>query len=357
LLQLGKLGKRGVSAGALVLLFACVASAGPIRPKGIAAARGQGEGVEPTAGIATGQKLFDFRSGFWLNLHHFLFLQAVLATPDARKGHAESAAQDAGAAPQISPDQKATWGKAVRFYMQYGKRDPLTDHELLLVNYELSDAGNSSSLAGRRLPTGMEAVLEEAAPVYRDHWWAEHDRKNREWAMAASKLIREYGAPIAQRIAVAFQAEWPREETTAEVVIYANWAGAYTATNSTLITISSSDPAGQSEAALETLFHEASHALVDNFQKQLDAHLRAVGKTATFALTHAIIFYTAGTLTVESLAKNNIRDYSPYAIKNGMYERVKDWKHYKEICDNDWLPYLDGKTTFDAALTQMAKDF
>lgn len=357
MLQLGRFGKIGVSAGALVLLLAGVASAGAIHPIEIGAARSQGEGVEPTAGIATGQKLFDFRSGFWMNLHHFLFLQAVLATPEARKGHGEIAAQDAGVAPLLSPDQKAAWDKAVNFYMQYAKRDLLMDRELVLANYELSDAGNSPSLAGRRLPAGMRAALEEVAPVYRDRWWGEHDRKNREWVQAAAKLIRDYGAQMAQRIAAAYQTQWPKEETTAEVVIYANWAGAYTVVDSTLITISSSDPAGQGEAALETLFHEASHALVDVFQKQLDGHLRAAGKTATFQLTHAIIFYTAGTITAEALAKNNIHDYSPYAIRNGMYERVKDWKHYKEICDNDWLPYLDGKTTFDAALTRMAKDF
>lgn len=33
-------------------------------------------------------EFFELHSGFWLNLHHFLYLQAVLATPDARKGGA-----------------------------------------------------------------------------------------------------------------------------------------------------------------------------------------------------------------------------------------------------------------------------
>jgi len=162
----------------------------------------QGEGVEPTASVATTQKLFDFRSGFWINLHHYLLLQAVLATPEARKGHAESAAQAA------SP--------------------------------------------GRAMPP---------SPVYRALWWKNHDRLNRAWIAGAGELVAEYGPAMSRRVAAAFQTEWPSGPTPVEVVLYANWAGAYTVINSTLITISSAEPA-QGPEPLEMLFHEASHALV-----------------------------------------------------------------------------------------------
>jgi hypothetical protein len=346
-----------VSTAALVVVFSSMASAEASVSARRMKAAAQGAGVEPTAGIVTGQRLFNFRSGFWLNLHHFLYLQAVLATPEARKDLAETTEQNPEAAVRLSPEQKAIWDKALSFYAPYGKRDPLRDRELIKVNYELSDAGNSPSLAGRELPKGMQSVLEEAAPVYRALWWSFHDRKNREWAGAAARLIQEYGASMTKRIAAAYQTDWPKEPTTTEVVIYANWAGAYTTLDSTLITISSADPSDESYTALETLFHEASHALVGKLQERLDTQVRAAGKTATFQLTHAIIFFTAGTITSESLAKNNIHDYIPYAVKYGLYDRIGDWKHYKEVCDRDWLPYLDGKISFDLALTQVAKDF
>lgn len=340
------------------LLFAAFCSAAvSAEASHVANRKFQAEIVEPTARIDTAQPAFDFRSGFWINLHHFLFLQAVLATPDARKGHAETAARESGGAPTLPPEQKIAWEKAVDFYMEFAKRDPLSDRDLVAANYELSDAGNSKSLKGRRLPPAMQSVVEEAAPVYRALWWPEHDRRNHEWAISAGSLVQEYLPRIVRRIAVAYQTDWPKEAITTEVVTYANWAGAYTVTNSTLITISSTDPAGQGYAALETLFHEASHAMVNNFQKQLDDHLHAVGKSATFQLTHAIIFYTAGTLITEALNTKNIHDYVPYAIKNGLYDRVADWKHYRDICEKDWLPYLDGKTSFDAALTNLAADF
>jgi len=74
------------------LLFAAFCSAAvSAEASHVANRKFQAEIVEPTARIDTAQPAFDFRSGFWINLHHFLFLQAVLATPDARKGHAETA--------------------------------------------------------------------------------------------------------------------------------------------------------------------------------------------------------------------------------------------------------------------------
>jgi hypothetical protein len=315
----------------------------------------QGEGVEPTASVATAQKLFTFRSGFWINLHHYLLLQAVMATPAARKGQGENIAQAASRAPEMSAAQKAAWSKAAQLYLRFGNRDPLRDQELILINYELSDAGNSPSLKGRRLSPELAAALEEAAPVYRALWWPEHDLRNRAWIQSAAKLVEEYGPAMSQRVAAAFQIVWPAEPTPVEVVLYANWAGAYTVVNSTLITISSSDPAGQGPAALESLFHEASHAFIGNVERKLDAHLRAAGKTPTFDIVHVIIFYTAGAAALEVLRKN-AGGYIPYALKNGLYDRVPNWNHYREICEKDWQPYLDGRTTLDAALAQIAGD-
>ena len=61
-------------------------------PSRVLAETNQAEGVEPTADVPTSQKLFEFRSGFWINLHHYLLLQAVIVTPGARKGRGEHCA-------------------------------------------------------------------------------------------------------------------------------------------------------------------------------------------------------------------------------------------------------------------------
>jgi hypothetical protein len=328
-----------------------------IQPQAHAASTDQNKENEPTAAVATDQPDFDFRSSFWVNLHHFVYLQAVLAKPGGRKGSAELSARDAAGVPTMSASQKAAWDKAVSYYARFTKSDLLEQDDFILANYEFSNAGNSASCPGTQLPAQMRAVLEAAAPVYRALWWKEQDRRNREWIASAGKLVHDYEG-IGPRIASLYATEWPRRKTPVEVVFYADFGGAYTTTQpTTLITISSVDPGNQGYATPETLFHEASHALIDTLQRQLASRLSAAGKTPTYQLIHVIIFYTAGEVTAEALARNGIRDYVPYAIKYGLYTRVPGWAHYRELCEQDWQPYIDGKIGFDETLSRMSRDF
>ncbi len=99
---------------------------------------------------------------------------------------------------EMTREQRAIWDRALAYYRQFGSSDALRDPTSVTANYELSDAGNSSSLAGRHLPPEMVIVLETAAPVYRALWWSEQDRQNQHWIDAASSLVRgnEHGPCI-----------------------------------------------------------------------------------------------------------------------------------------------------------------
>ena len=58
---------------------------------------------------------------------------------------------------------------------------------------------------------------------------------------------------------------WPKDPIRVDVSEYANWAGAYTYTygwSRVHEIVSSADPADQGDAALEILFHEATHGFV-----------------------------------------------------------------------------------------------
>jgi hypothetical protein len=298
---------------------------------------------------AGSQPYFDFHSGFWINLDHFLYLQAVLATPRARR---EQAVTTERALPirEMTPAQHAAWGKALGYYRQFGGSDPLWDRRLIVANYELSDVGNASSLASRRLPSEMIAALDEAAPVYRALYWNEQDRQNRRWIELAAPLVREYGRTLARRIALIYRTQWPKEKIPVEVVLYADWAGAYTTTNSTLITVSSADPANQDAAALEILFHEASHALVGSVRQALAAQCKMQHRSLHPPdLWHAILFYTTG-----ELVKELIPGYTPYADANGLWARA--WPKYQPVIRRDWQPYLDGRVSFWTAIQHMVSD-
>jgi hypothetical protein len=44
----------------------------------------------------------------------------------------------------------------------------------------------------------------------------------------------------------------------------------------------------------------------------------------------------------------------PYAARFGLYSG--SWEHFRELLDLYWLPYLDGRVSFDTAIARMAAD-
>ena len=120
---------------------------------------------------AAQQTTFDFHSNFWVNLHHFLYEQAIAKTPEA--------------------SESVDWQHALEAY----RRD-ITPHELLSrdiagINSALStvDIDNAESLKGSGLDAELVGILEKAAPVYRARWWPQHNRANLAWIAAATPLV------------------------------------------------------------------------------------------------------------------------------------------------------------------------
>ena len=277
---------------------------------------------------AAGQTLFEFHSGFWLNLHQFLC--------------SEQAAGASGA---------TEWQSAIEYYKrEIIPRDLLSD-EAAAVNFSLSLAGSEPALAVNGLDPELAAVLSKAAPLYRRLVWPGHDRTNRAWIASLEPLLARYGAPMSRELAAVWQTQWPRVPIRVDVSAYAGTNGAYTTLDPAHITITSTDASYQGDAALEMLFHEASHTLDGNMRAALTAELKRQNRLLhrrTFS--HAILFYTAG-----EIAKRYLSDYEPYAIRNGVLER--GWPGSVTILEKDWKPYLQGRTTLAEALAAIVTDY
>jgi hypothetical protein len=148
------------------------------------------------------RNFFAFHSGFWINLHHFLYLEAQQV--EAQKGAhvlAESKA-DSDELKKLSAAEHAAWESAVSYYSrELVRRDLLFDDELIAVKDQLEDEEASSDLAQARIPAELKSVLLEAAPVYRKHWWPRHDAGNRAWMAQVTPLLGQYGAGLSTRMA------------------------------------------------------------------------------------------------------------------------------------------------------------
>jgi hypothetical protein len=112
----------------------------------------------------------------------------------------------------------------------------------------------------------------------------------------------------------------------------------------THVQISSRNPGYQGPAALEMVFHEASHELVSPRRGPIAELLaftaRETGATVHRSLWHGLLFVTVGEVVRETLAAAGEGPYKPVAddVFRG------DWKvMYRPLVDH-WLPFVRGET-------------
>jgi hypothetical protein len=324
--------------------------------------------------------VFEFHSGFWLNLHHALYREAKERVSPAEHAVGDLAhpAAPPAARPVLTPSEQRAWDDAVNYYAaNYATRDLLFSNDLILLKNQLGDFEDCDELSGAKkkscdagLPPNITHILEAAGTVYRAHSWAQHDRANRRWIAGIAPLVREQGVGLSERLASIYQTRWPKSKIRVDVSAYANWAGAYTTLDPLRVVISSLDSRNQDSAALEVLFHEASHGIAEPVEQAIARECKQRDKAIPRDLWHALIFYTTGEVIRPVMTAANDRPpegelpasaasdgdtpgggYTPYAVKEGLYQR--GWDDYLKVLTRFWQPYLDGKATFDDAIARM----
>lgn len=286
-------------------------------------------------GQAQEQAAFRFQSGFWINLHHFLYRQAF-----------DSAADKSAASMPSARAQDEAWNRALDYYQTAFAGKDLLQRDMAIIKNALSNAGNAASLKVAGLDADLTAALEAAAPAYRARW-REHDLRNRAWIRRLRPLLAEHDRVLKGRLSSAYATAWPERAIRADVVFHANWAGAYTTLYPTRITIASNDPDESAAESLEILFHEASHALIGKIRKAIGEQARSIGRLLPRkTLWHAVLFYTTG-----EIVRRRISGYTPYALRHGLWERA--WPDHLDVLEAAWRPYLDGDRELDAAIREL----
>jgi hypothetical protein len=323
--------------------------------------------------------VFEFHSGFWLNLHHTLYRQARLQRSSTAGANAVTTTAGMN---NLSPAEARAWNSALAFYAKtYADKDLTVSLEMILIKNQLGDFETCEDLAGKKkktcdagLPTQLTQTLESAAPVYRAHLWTEHDRSNRRWISAVAPLVRRNGLDLSHRLAEIYQTPWPKERIRVDVTSFASSTGAYTTLDPLRVTVSATDSRNQGSEALEVLFHEASHGIADVVQNAIFRECRQRDKPIPRDLWHALLFYTTGEV-IRPLASSSAppppnssgpgstsagsspsaatpsSGYVPYAVREGLYRR--GWENYLRILTQYWQPYLDGRVDFSDAIAHM----
>ena len=290
----------------------------------------------PGATALLASALFAFHSNPWLNLHHFV--------------RAVARGEPAGA--DLTAAERQDWDAVVALYRErYAQRDLLFDEGMVAIKTALRRAEKQETLAGLGLEPALAAVLERAAPVYRRHWWPQHDRDNRAWIAAVEPALAAHGPALARAVPAAYGRTWPAQPIDVDLSVQAGPFGAYTTSGPpTHVTISSQDPRYR-VCALEMLFHEASHAWDDVPTQGIARAAAAQGKTSPRQLWHAVLFFTAGELTRRELAASGDEDYVEHALRSGAYDRACGG--CRPLLAKHWGPRLDGRASVEAALAAL----
>ncbi len=321
--------------------------------------------------------VFEFHSGFWVNLHHFLYHEAR-ARLAAREAHDTTGKSPVpamkpapGATAALSAGEQKTWDDAVSYYANnYAGKDILINIDLILLKNQLGDFENCDELTGRKktrcdagLPGRVGPILEAAAPIYRAHWWADQDRANRRWVARVAPLVREQGVGLSERLADIYQTHWPKEKIRVDVSAFANAAGAYTTLDPLRVTISSADPRNQGPSALEVLFHEASHGIAEPVEVAISRECKQRDKPIPRDLWHALITYTTGEVlrpvfrdaAAQPGGLDGPQQTQPNEIPNALRDILtqRGWEQYHLLLVLYWQPYLDGKVTFEDAVAHL----
>jgi hypothetical protein len=297
--------------------------------------------------------LFEFHSNFWVNLHQTLLEEALLraGAPDRRlQGAAPLAAA------QLSAVEQSDWNAAVTFYAtHFGTRRQHGNDELIGINDGLArEPDDGGRLSAADLSPPLVAVLRAAAPIFRKYWWQAQQQSNVEWIASQRARVHDLGPKLAAAMTRDLREPWPARPIHVDVCYYVPEIGYAFTILPPHITYASADPSHQGLIGFELLFHEASHTFADVETEALSRACRAQGKDCG-DLWHTLLFYTSGVELGRLLPAAERAAFTPYADRYGLYTHG-DWIRYHRVLATDWQAYLDGKTSFDAAIAGIATD-
>lgn len=207
--------------------------------------------------------------------------------------------------------------------------------------------------------TGLPLATTLTAPVLAGALlgaWAVPATGQDEWASRAESFVAGTRAFTA-RLSLLYQGEWDLP-IAVDVAGYASRTGANTIIDPDHVLISGIEGANEGESGLETLFHEASHALVT---PRFGAVARALADASREAgldrppaeLWHVLLFYTTGRTVQSVLAEAGAPGYEPYLYSEGLFDRA--WPELRRPVEEHWQAYLDGEIDMDEAARRMIR--
>jgi hypothetical protein len=312
-----------------------------------------GAGQEPRADPVAVTAHFAFFSDFATNLHDAL-LAAATAT---RAGQPErfGAEPDTQCFAALPAAERAAWNRAVDYYAEIIAPGQSFDRVQILPRLELLWRTVDWARGDERTFIVIARNFRSAAAsAYQRCRWPAQDARNRAWIDSLRPALARDEDVLARRLVELYGADWGALPIPVDVMETVSWAGGdsiFTRPPPGHVRVSSTRAEYQTPAAaLELVFHEGSHLLMNDDSPlfaALGAAERLSGKTAPADLWHAVLFYMTGETVRRVLEDAGEPGYSPLLSTLDIFGNVR------EPIATVWPSYLDGESSLSETATRL----
>lgn len=257
---------------------------------------------------------FEFKSNYWVNLHHFLYQKADCSQLKKLEDDGSRFIEigETKVYEQLSIDENKILNQAISYY-----RDSLISKNLRRdlndLRIWLSKKEEFSTITDESYGEEFTAILNSVSPIYEKHFWDIHKSHNLSVLTKHIATIDEIEEAVINKMERLSLNKWPDStKVRVDITAYANWAGAYTSSKPEMnIVISTKDPHNVTTSFIETILHEGSHLLYLFGESPIrdKFYLKSEELEIEFPrnLWHASMFYLCGRATQDALSEKGIK--------------------------------------------------
>ena len=301
---------------------------------------------------------FAFFSDFETNLN-----DALITAADNRAQRRDElfhAGADQSCFQGLTEAERVAWDRAVDYYREVVVSGGAGRGSQMLVRLELAAIvgdGQWDEPTEERLIQVTRAVRAAAAMAYRACRWKTQDTSNRRRIDQLRPLLDQHEEAIGRRLSEAFETDWRGLPLRVDIVETVEWSGAHTINlrppDAAHILMNSTREDYSGNAALETLFHEASHFLTNRsstLRRLINEAIEELGNPFRGSLLHAVHFYLTGEIVRRRLAESGV-SYQLYMFENGVFDQGGFHAAVQPI----YSSYLDGDIDLEVACRRLVQ--
>jgi hypothetical protein len=250
---------------------------------------------------------------------------------------------------RLTAAERAAWARAVDYFAEIVVPFAINAREQILFRIELMAGSDWATGDDQTYMAIARSIRAAAMPAYERCRWPAQDASNRRWIERAAALLKVHEPALGERLPQVYGAPWARLPYRIDVVdsVLLGGNAQFFVPAGPHILISSSAPANQDRAALEVIFHEASHSLAGSMEEALKRAAR--GDAVRGDLSHAVIFYLTGE-TVRRVLEQAGEPYTPWLYSLRLYpDNVRD------ALSRTLSPYLSGQGTLVQAIDNLVQ--